>query len=66
MVTTDLGDQDYGHAVVLRPNGRIIVAGSSGANFVRARPRHTTLEVDREHRHGYVSRTAATGRPSSR
>ena len=47
MVTTDLGDQDYGHAVVLRPNGRITIAGSSSAKFVHARPgtRHWTSIV---------------------
>ena len=36
-VTTDFGNQDYGYSVVVQTDGKIVVAGASGANFALAR-----------------------------
>jgi len=36
-VTTDFGSSDYGYAVTIQPDGKIVVAGKSNNNFALAR-----------------------------
>jgi uncharacterized delta-60 repeat protein len=38
-VTTDFGSDDVGHALVMQPDGKLVVAGTAGGNFALARYR---------------------------
>jgi competence ComEA-like helix-hairpin-helix protein len=39
LVTTDFGNEDYGEALALQPDGKMVVAGFSGGDFALARYR---------------------------